>query len=51
MIDKIKFGKKVFIRNAGKDEYWLQDIIYENPSQLGLGNLIPVHKEKKQASG
>jgi hypothetical protein len=35
MEEQIKFGKKVFIRNAGKDEYWLQDIIYENPSKLG----------------
>jgi len=51
MEEQIKFGKKVFIRNAGKDEYWLQDIIYENPSKLGLGNLIPVNKEKKQSSG
>jgi len=47
----IKFGKKVFIRNAGKDEYWLQDLIYENPSILGLGNLQPVTKEKLQPSG
>ena len=48
---EIKTGKKIFIRNAGKDEYWLQDLIYENPSLLGLGDLIPVSKEKKQSSG
>jgi hypothetical protein len=47
----IKFGNKVFIRNAGKDEYWLQDLIYENPHILGLGNLQAVNKEKKQSSG
>ena len=46
-----KFGKKVFIRNTGKDEYWLQNIIYDNPSRLGLGNLIPVNKEKQQSNG
>lgn len=51
MIDQIKFGNKVFIRNTGKDEYWLQDIIYDNPAQLGLGDLVPVNKEKKQISG
>jgi hypothetical protein len=51
MIEQIKFGNKVFIRNAGKDEYWLQDLIYENPAQLGLGDLVPVNKEKKQISG
>lgn len=32
MENDIKPGKKIFIRNAGKDEYWLQDLIYENPS-------------------
>lgn len=51
MENEIKIGKKIFIRNAGKDEYWLQDIIYENPKILGLGDLIAVNKEKKQSSG
>ena len=50
MEKNIKLGKKVFIRNVGKDEFWLQDIIYANPSKLGLGNLVPVNKEKKQAN-
>jgi hypothetical protein len=48
---EIKTGKKIFIRNAGKDEYWLQDLIYENPRILGLGELIPVSKEKRQSTG
>lgn len=48
---KIKIGKKIYIRSAGKDEYWLQDIIYENPKILTLGNLVPINKEKKQSSG
>ncbi|AHW58990.1 hypothetical protein SAMN05444285_1619 [Draconibacterium orientale] len=51
MESEIKIGKKIFIRNAGKDEYWLQDIIYENPKVLGLGDLVAVNKEKKQANG
>lgn len=51
MESEIKIGKKIFIRNAGKDEYWLQDIIYENPKILGLGDLIAVNKEKRQSSG
>lgn len=51
MSNEIKIGKKVFIRNAGKDEYWLQDVIYENPKVIGLGNLIAINKEKKQSSG
>jgi len=51
MESEIKTGKKIYIRNAGKDEYWLQDIIFENPSILGLGDLIPLSKEKKQSTG
>lgn len=47
----IKIGKKIYIRNAGKDEYWLQDVIFDNPKVLGLGNLIAVNKEKKQSNG
>lgn len=49
--NEIKAGEKIFIRNASKDEYWLQDLIYETPSILGLGELVPVTKEKKQSSG
>jgi hypothetical protein len=51
MDTEIKIGKKIFIRSVGKDEYWLQDIIYENPKVLGLGDLIAINKEKKQSSG
>lgn len=51
MADSIKISKKVFIRNAGLDEYWLQDRIYEDPTVLGLGNLVTVSKEKKQSTG
>jgi hypothetical protein len=47
----IKIGKKIFIRSAGKDEYWLQNIIHQNPKVLGLGDLIVINREKKQASG
>lgn len=50
-MNEIKLGKKIFIRNAGKDEFWLQDLIYQNPEKLGLGDLIPVRKEKTQSSG
>jgi hypothetical protein len=50
-MEEIKIGDKVFIRNIGKDEYWLQSVIYNNPNKLGLGELIPLYKEKKQVSG
>lgn len=51
MQDDIDIGNKVFIRNVGKDEYWLQDIIYSKPDKLGFGQLLPIRKEKKQISG
>ena len=51
MENEIRTGKKIFIRNAGKDEYWLQDLIYDKPIILGLGDLVVVSKEKKQSSG
>lgn len=51
MEQEIKLGKKIFIRNTGKDEYWLQNIIYANPEKLGLGNLIAIRKEKTQSNG
>ncbi len=51
MENSIKIGKKIYIRNAGKNEYWLQDVIYENPSVLGLGDLIALTKEKRQSCG
>jgi len=51
MEQEIKLGKKIFIRNTGKDEYWLQDIIYANPERLGLGKLVVVRKEKTQSNG
>jgi len=53
---EVKLGKKVFIRNVRKDdrwldERWLQEMIYSNPSILGLGDIKPLDKEKRQSSG
>jgi hypothetical protein len=39
------------IRNAGHDEYWLRDRIYDDPSILGLGDLQAVMKERIQSQG
>jgi len=47
----IIFPEKIGIRAAEKDEYWLQDQIWENPSILTLGDLQPINREKKQSSG
>jgi len=39
------------IRDCGKDEYWLQDQIADDPSILNLGDLEVVRREKQQSSG
>ena len=39
------------LSDCGKDEYWLQDKISEDPSILGLGDLERVTNEKVQSSG
>jgi hypothetical protein len=39
------------IKDCGHDEYWLQDMIYDDPSILGLGDLQAVMKEKTQSAG
>src|SRR5674476_624931 len=51
MSDSIEICERLDIRETGKDEYWLQDQIWTNPSCLGLGELEQVRKEKKQSSG
>jgi len=48
---EIQLAQQLSIREAGFDEYWLQDQIYDNPPCLGLGDLEPLAKEKKQSSG
>lgn len=37
MVDEIEIAQLISIRDAGLDEYWLQNQISENPSCLGLG--------------
>jgi hypothetical protein len=51
MSAKIELAETISIREAGYDEYWLQDQISENPASLGLGELEAVAKERRQASG
>jgi len=47
----IPIASALSMREAGLDEYWLQDQIYENPTCLGLGDLESVSKERIQSSG
>ena len=49
--DEIEIAQPVSIREAGFDEYWLQDQIFENPTCLGLGEVESIAKEKHQSSG
>ena len=44
-------AKVLSIAECGHDEYWLRDMIYEDPSILGLGDLQAVMKEKTQSQG
>jgi hypothetical protein len=44
-------SEPVKLREVGKDEKWLQDRIYEDPSILGLGDLTVYRREKLQPSG
>jgi len=39
------------ISECGHDEYWLRDIIYDDPKILGLGDLQAVEKERRQSKG
>ncbi len=51
MAGPISISKTLSIRDCGLDEYWLQDQIFNNPSILGLGELEPVRRERRQSSG
>jgi hypothetical protein len=51
MNDEISIAQSIPIREAGFDEYWLQDQIFENPACLGLGDLEAIAKERQQSSG
>jgi hypothetical protein len=51
LMSDIPIAKTVSIREAGFDEYWLQEQIINNPSALDLGDLEVISKEKIQSSG
>lgn len=51
MADDIPIAQPLSIRDAGYDEYWLQDQIWSNPAALGLGDLDAVSKECRQNNG
>lgn len=47
----IEIAQPVSIREAGLDEYWLQDQIVENPACLHIGELEAIARERQQSSG
>jgi hypothetical protein len=49
--DEICIAEPISIRDAGLDEYWLQDQIFENPACLGLGEIEAIAKERQQSTG
>jgi hypothetical protein len=50
-MDEIGTAAVLTIRECGRNEYWLRDRIFEDPTMLGLGDLQPVMKEKGQSQG
>lgn len=48
---EIGISETVEIRSIGKDEVWLQDQIWNNPSVLGFGDLEVVDREQAVSSG
>lgn len=51
MTSNINIATQVSIREAGFDEFWLQDQIFDNPSCLGLGELEAIQRERRQLAG
>ena len=43
--------KPLWLRDLGKNERWLEDAIFKNPSILGLGDLRPYQRQRRQPSG
>jgi hypothetical protein len=50
-MEKIETANVLTIRECGHDEYWLRDRIFDDPAQLGLGDLQALMKETNQAQG
>jgi hypothetical protein len=44
-------GSRKSLRELGHDEKWLQNVLYDDPSILGLGDLTVIERERSQPSG
>ena len=47
----IPISETLTLAEVGKDEAWLQEQIWNNPAQIGLGDLEAMQKEKSVSSG
>lgn len=45
VVDDIPLGRVLPLREWGRNEYWLQEYIWQNPSSLGLGELSGIGRE------
>jgi hypothetical protein len=50
-MESLSISKKIGIREAGFDEEWLQNQIWENPTEIGIGELETISKEAIVSSG
>lgn len=44
-------AKPIRLRDAGKDERWLQELIAKDPAVLGFGDVILIQRERPQPTG
>jgi len=44
-------SKRISLRETGNGEAWLQQLVFNDPSVLGLGELKALSRERKQSSG
>jgi hypothetical protein len=50
-MESLPISKTISVKDAGFNEYWLQEQIWENPGCLELGDLESISKEKQTSSG
>ncbi len=51
MSDTLPIANTLWMRDCQLNEHWLQDRICQDTSALGLGDLVVVERERRQAAG
>ncbi len=51
MVYEYTKAQPITLREAGKDERWLQDLLSKDPSILGLGDVVVIQRECSQPTG